>query len=375
MTAFGIKRYLNIGIFVFALLFFKINPAAAAILMEPYLQAGTQTSMIVMVESDTKNPVLVYYGTTEKLGTSVQTTFFKDVKGKKKRFVHRIKLTGLTPNTKYFYQATQDGDESKIYSFTTAPLPGTSFKIGVMGDFRNNPEMHSLLAKEIKKHNPIVLLYTGDLCGNGSYASWKEEFFVPGELELLPTAPMFNGLGNHENYGDLTDVFLQAPNSPSDNEYYYSIDYGDLHVVVINTEGDMSKNGKQWKFIEQDLKSTDKIFKMALFHKPAYSSGSHGGNKDMQLISRELLVPYGVCAAINGHTHYYQKNMVDGMYHLILAGGGAPLYEPKPADYVLKSVKDFHYSIFDVSPEKIDIKVFDLYGKILDEFSILPKGK
>lgn len=370
------KNYFSVLALLLSLFLLPFASANAKIIMKPYLQAVSATSIIVMVETDSKEPVTVRYGLDEKLENKAETSFYKSTEERRKTYFHRVKLSGLTPGTKYFYKAFYGGSESEMHDFYTAVKPGVPFRFGAMGDFRNNPEIHSLLAKELKKHEPRMLLYTGDLCGNGSYASWKSEFFVPGEQDLLSHVPMFNGLGNHENYGKLTKVMLQAPDSPSDNEYYYSFDYGDLHVVVINTEGNLEPDGKQWKFVEQDLKSSDKKWKIALYHKPAYSTGSkHGCNEEMQHMAKELFVPYGVCAALNGHTHFYQKNMADGVYHLVLAGGGAPLHNAGNADFVLKTVKDYHYAIFDVSEEKIEVNVYDLYGKVLDNFSITKKNK
>lgn len=345
-------------------------PAKAGIIMSPYLQAMTDSSVIVMLETDNQQSAFVEFGTDSKLGRTTKTSFYKITPGRKKTYIHRIKLTGLSANTEYFYRAIHQKDTSQVFSFRSAPLPGNNFRIGAMGDFRNNPEMHNILARELKKHKPNLLLYTGDLCGNGSYSAFKEEFFVPEQLSLLAMAPMYNSLGNHENYSNFTDIFLQAPESDSGDEFYYSFEYGDLYVLVINTEGNYKKGGKQWKFIERDIKRTDKKWRIAVFHRPAYSAGGHGGDKAMQVISQELLVPNGINAVLNGHNHFYQRNHVDGVYHIVLGGGGAPLYDPKSSDFTIKSAKEFHYAVLDVEQSGIKVKVYDIYGKVFDEFSI-----
>jgi hypothetical protein len=56
-------------------------------------------------------------------------------------------------------------------------------------------------------------------------------------------------------------------------------------------------------------------------------------------------VQYGVSIVFGGHSHYYARAVVDGIQHLTIGGGGAPLYAPDPnAPYVVASAQSYHYS-------------------------------
>lgn len=340
------------------------------ILMKPYLQAVTQNSIVVMVESDTKSPIVVQYGTNE-FTKSEKTAFYRIAENRREvTYVHRIKLLDLVPNTTYKYRAIQGSDTTDVFSFRTAVPEGIPFRVGIMGDNRSNPEIHSRKSKKMKDLFLDFSIYTGDLCFSGKYYEWKKEFFTPEEQDLISCVPFFNSLGNHEGQTELTKVFLQAPESSSGDEYYYSFDYGDVHFLVLNTEDKVHEGSPQFEFARQDLTNTQKKWKIVVFHIPAYSAGAHKPSKAMQIFTQKIFEPLGVDIVLNGHNHFYQRNYVNGIYHITCGGGGAPLYKPDTADFVQKSFQGYHYGMMDISTEEISVKIFDLRGNIIDEFII-----
>lgn len=340
----------------------------AKILMQPYLQAVTENSIYVMVESDKKNDVTVLYGSDSKYGKENKTEFYVKTEYRKNTYVHRIKLSGLEPSTVYHYRVISDNDTSNDASFRTAARPGTSFRFACMGDCRSNPDIHSQIAKKIKAENPYFSLYGGDICFSSEYFVWKEEFFIPAERDLISSVPFFNAVGNHEGWRQNTKAFQQSPEK--ENKPYYSFDYGDVHILILNTEQSAKEGSEQWNFVKKDLESTMKKWKVVCFHKPAYCAGGHGDNTEMQIMSHKLFVPNKVDIVVTGHTHIYQHNLVDGIHHFVLAGGGAPLYNFKTADYVVKSAKEYHYAIVDVTPNNLRMIVYDLKGNELDKLEL-----
>lgn len=363
------KRYwLLIFWSAFVLTFSRLE---TKLLMKPYLQAILPTSIVVMAETDTPEPVTITYGINGQLTKIATTKFVRQAEDRRNvTFVHRVMLEDLEPNTIYYYRAIHNGDTSEIFSFKSFVPEGVSFRVGVAGDNRSNPEVHSRVSKKIAKHKPDIVVYTGDLCYSGKYFEWKQEFFTEELQSLISRAPFYNSLGNHEAGTDLVKVFLEAPKSASNNEFYYSFDYGNVHFLILNTETDVTPGSAQWKFAEEDLSQTTKKWKVVVFHIPAYSAGGHGENKKMQEFTKRIFEKYGVDLVLNGHNHFYQRSKVNGVYHLVLGGGGAPLYTPKEAPYVEKSVKDYHYGIMDVSKDAIKLTIYDLRDKIIDQFEI-----
>ncbi len=346
-------------------------PIQSKILMKPYLQAVTRNSIIVMVETDTKDAVIVQYGKERKFSASERTAFYRIAENRRETtYIHRIKLVGLLPDTKYNYRAIQGKDTTDIFTFRTAVPEGTPFRVGIMGDNRSNPEVHSRKSKKMKDLKLDFSIYTGDLCYSGKYYDWKKEFFTPEEQDLIACVPFYNSLGNHEGQTELTRVFLQAPESNSNDEYYYSFDYGDAHFLILNTETNVQDGSKQFEFAKNDLANTKKKWKIVAFHIPAYTAGSHKPSKSMQEFSRKIFEPFGVDIVLNGHNHFYQRSYVNGIYHIVCAGGGAPLYKPETANFVQKSFQGYHYGVMDITTRAISVKIFDLRGTLIDEFEI-----
>ena len=309
---------------------FTFNFIYAKILMKPYLQAVSQNRICIMVECDNMTPVYVQF--YDSLNKKVRTTFTGYALGTdkpKETYVHRVVIDTLIPGMKYFYKILQ-GDQ--VYDggyFRTAPLPGASFRFALFGDCRSNPEMHSIISGEIIKHQPLFSIYLGDLAYNNTYDMWKQEFFTDKELELSADVPFFNAIGNHEGWYKNTKAFLQAPISKSEHNDYYSFDYGDIHFLILNTEITCKKGLPQYDFAKKDLESTQKKWKIAAFHRPAYSGGGHGDNQMMVSVTKEIFEPNKVDIVLAGHNHFYQRNFINGIYDLVIGGGGAPLYEPQ----------------------------------------------
>jgi len=348
----------------------SVRTSVAAMQMSPYLQAVTPSSVYVLVEDDSTTPVTVDYGLTTAYGMTATTESTATTTASPATYVHNIKLTGLQPNTLYHYRAFQSGVYSNDYTFTTAGAPGTQFRFAWIADMRTGTSVHDQIAARVLSANPQVSLYGGDLAYDGSYADFKSEFFRPNQLALIARVPFFNAVGNHEGWGTNTQAFLEAPASSSGSEAYYSFDYGDLHVLVINNLVSYSPGSAQYIFAQTDLAATTRRWKIVISHYPAYCAGGHGEDADMKTMTTNIFEPNHVDMVVSGHSHFYQHNMVNGIHHLVIGSAGAPLYTPQAASYVVKSVKDYNYAIADVSPASFRMVVYNNVGTVLDDIRL-----
>jgi len=345
-------------------------PSSAKIVMKPYLQAVTQNSIAVMVVSDSKDVVTVNFGKDEKLGESAKTAIIAETDNHPSTYVHKVVLKSLLPNGTYYYNTSQGSQTTEISHFRTAVTEGTPFRMAVAGDFRSNPTIHNQIANFIRKAEPYFSLYVGDLCFGIKYSFWKEDFLTEPELNLDAVVPFFNAVGNHEGWEQNTIAFTAAPESPSGRQEYYSFDYGDAHILVLSTQHSCKPNSEQYKFAEADLKATNKKWKIVTFHEPAYSFGSHFPNKYMKAMSENIFEKTKVDLVFTGHNHYYQHNLVNGIHHFVMGGGGAPLYTPKTSPNTLKSEKAHHYGIADVTATTFSMKVYNLKGEVIDTIEL-----
>jgi len=68
-------------------------------------------------------------------------------------------------------------------------------------------------------------------------------------------------------------------------------------------------------------------WKVAVFHQPAYSCGTHGSSPEVQREWVRLFQRSGVDLVLNGHDHDYQRFAPIGGVTYVVTGGGAELYE------------------------------------------------
>lgn len=353
--------------------FFVSYNLDAKIIMQPYLQALTDSSVVVMVECDSDSPAKVEFADISTMVIKTNKTKFSiPTQNRKKTYVHRILLYNLESDKRYQYRVIHGKDTSQWKQFRTFPREGKGFRFAVMGDNRSGPQIFGNIAKSIKLHNPLFSLYLGDLSFDPQYATWKEDFFVPDNLDLISEVPFYNAVGNHEGWEPNTKAFQQSfdVNSPDRNLPYYAFECGDIFFLVLSSMHPLSEGSEQFEFAKKSIATTRKKWKIAALHHPPYSCGGHKSSKAAQEISSKLLEPNKFDIVLAGHSHFYQHNLANGVRYIISGGGGSPLYEPSYCEFTLKSVKDYHYLIFDVSVDKISMKAIDLYGKIIDELEL-----
>ena len=344
----------------------------ASISMQPYLMGVTSNSVYVLVECSTTDPVTVNYGLTTSYGMTSTDELYTATLGA--TYVHKIKLTGLSPDAVYHYQAVQLATPSADSYFRTAPLPGASFRFAWEADMRTNVAPHDQISALIYAANPVLLLQGGDVCSSSTYSVYKNEFFRPNELNLISHVPFAWAPGNHETWSTNTMAFSKAPQSSSNIEDYYSFDYGDIHFVVLNTQLSYTVGSAQYNWVMSDLTNTTSKWKIVIGHIPGYTaggSGAHVEDQNMIAMAVNIFVPKGVDLVLNGHNHFYQHNRVSGLDHVVIGSAGAPLYPTGTASYTIKSISSYCYGIFDFTPNSLKMMVYDNVNTLLDTLTLI----
>lgn len=135
--------------------------------------------------------------------------------------------------------------------------------------------------------------------------------------------------------------------------------------------GGYAEGSSQYNFIAADLAASTKPWKIAICHAPAYVSGGHGEDAKMIALTTNVFEPNGVNLVIAGHNHFYQRNRVNGIHHLIIGSAGAPLADPGPVDgYVQVSLKTYCYAIFDLTPTALQVHVYNENGTQVDALTL-----
>ncbi len=358
---------------------FGLMPSYGALIRGPMLQGATASNIYVLAECSVTNAVTVNFGTTTNYGFSTSTQATNSTTAGTATYVHRIKLTGLQPNTLYHYRLTGQGTNTSDYTFTTLVNPGTPFRFVWEADNRNGPAVHGQIANRILNSHtspspPLFQLAGGDLASDNTYANWTNQWLVTDELELEKWIPICYAPGNHDGWvaGSNMQVYDQAPDSTGGNGYY-SFDCGDLHVTIGNYQTTYTNGSTQYNWIVQDVQASLKPWKVFGFHAPAYTwggSGAHTGDSTLQTLSSNYLAPSGVKVFFAGHNHFYQHNLVNGIRHITCGGAGAPLYTVSNTVYTVKGVSSNCYMVVDVNATNLHMVAYDNLGNVLDTVNL-----
>lgn len=356
-------------IIIFALIFTATPFAFSKILMNPYLQAidSRDFSIAILTETDSPNSVIVAYSFGNKIKYDTSNSYKLTTE---KTYIHRNYLRNLTPAVEYKYWIIDDGKKIFESNFKSPVGNNEPFTFGIFGDMRSGIKKHNQIAGLLAERNPHFSVYLGDLCYRHDYSYWKDEFFIENELNLISKVPFSNAVGNHEDWKPNTEAFLEGVPKESNHHAYYDYYYGDIHFIVISTEHRFSKGSEQYNFLKNVLENSNGKFKVVSMHIPAYGGGGHGENKKLIELTKDLFVPNKVDLVLTGHIHNYQRSFIDGIHHLIVAGGGAPLYTPEGKDYTIVQHKKYNYGIGEYNQGKLTITIYDDLNNILDKFEI-----
>ncbi len=291
-------------------------------------------------------------------------------------FIHDYKNLPEGGRTHYEVDAGIDFRTGGFYTRPADTLSKISFY--AYGDTRTNPEDHDAISAQILKQMTssklhTFILSTGDMVSNGDKEeSWNNEFFDQNYKNLskmLSSLPYMTSMGNHEGQGKLFGKYFPYEFFQNDR-YYYSFKYGIAQIIALDQFTKIKPGSEQYKWLENELKTSTSKWKIIMLHKPGYTAGGHKGNSTVVKHLQPLFKKYGVKLVLAGHNHYYARSEVIGITHITTGGGGAPLYTPKTKAYVKKIDKSNHFLIIDIDGDILKLKAIRADGSIIEKYNI-----
>jgi len=283
---------------------------------------------------------------------------------------------------------------------------------------------------EAKRSEVNFILNTGDMPYNGQRPSHWETFLKENRVErpLLLEFPYIPVVGNHER---VNDSKYGLPNYQAIFPYpqFHVLDFPDAALFVVDSnliidqyefvdDDEQNRLFEKWfvsddsaqpAWLERELASRNKTFKMVAMHHPPISFGKHHGDwskisfgrnlndKRQQLL--ELFIKHEVQVVFCGHEHLYEHNTLqyssDGdkrqreIHFIVSGGGGVPLQDVKDAQTLERfrqnyrdvgldvlSVKQenvFHYCLVNIDSDQIRIEVFEVTGNSAQPVKLMDK--
>ena len=305
----------------------------------PYLQIGTPTSLIVRWRTSAASDARVRYG----LDPAALTSFVDNVTSTAE---HVVQISGLAPNTRYYYSIGTTVDVlaggTSDYTFLTSPVAGVAKKtrVWVIGDAgtanSNQAAVRDAYLNYTGTTNTDLWLMLGDNAYNSGLDSEYQTAVFNMYAATLRKSVLWATLGNHDGTsadsasqsGPYYDNFSLPKNGEagglaSGTEAYYSFDYGNIHFICLESfETDRSANGTMMTWLKNDLAANTREWTVAFWHHPPYSKGSHDSDTDtamtqMRQNALPILENAGVDLVLTGHSHSYERSfLIDGHYGL-----------------------------------------------------------
>jgi hypothetical protein len=339
------------------------------------IYTGSNTSMKIFWQWNANASFRVDWGASAAYGSSSAAVNAYDTTN----HLYTYTITGLTPGAKTFYRVVT-GSQYAAGSFLAGPgAAATTLKFVSYGDTRTNPSIHNGVAGQVNalyQSDPAyqtVNAFVGDFVTDGNTDSyWTSQMFDPtlGNIRAeLANIALLPAMGNHEGSGAL---FTRYFPEPFVSARYWSVDYGPAHFILLDQYTSYTSGSAQYNWLKSDLAATNKVWKIVVMHEPGWSAGGgHSNNTTVQNTLEPLFEQYNVAMVLAGHNHYYARAVVNGIQHLTVGTGGAPLASPDSSNpNLVFTYKGYGYSKFEINGNTLTGWLIDTSGAVRDTFTI-----
>ncbi|MFT4804518.1 MAG: hypothetical protein ACJAZK_001456 [Psychroserpens sp.] len=214
------------------------------------------------------NPI-VYYDSVDH-GTDISLYTFSKIEDRSINYRNMdnrfARLTGLQPNTNYYFVIADDEGISQRFWFKTTPDDTSRLSFVAGGDSRNNRSPRQNANKLVSKLKPHAVFFGGDMTDDDTNTEWRDWFddwqlTTSSDGRMIPIVPT---RGNHENNVVVYNLF----DTPDENSYY-AVTFGDNLIRTYTLNSEISVLGDQLTWLQDDLTaSSNMTWKMAQYHKP-----------------------------------------------------------------------------------------------------------
>ena len=236
---------------------------------------------------------------------------------------------------------------------------------------QTNPRIRRWLVKQIAAEHPAAVIMNGDvpLAGDvaNDYTVFQAETKAWRDLKLR----VFPALGNHEFRGDPRKDLENWWNAFPElrNRRWYSAQLGSrLYLLLLDSDTSLLPGSDQARWIEKQVEGLPASidFVIVSLHHPAVADiqthiqVDHNPRPNeialRDYLSKAARTSHASFLVSAGHTHNYERAVVDDVTYLVSGGGGAPPYfvERTPQD-LYKSIlfPNYHYVKLTVEKDRL----------------------
>lgn len=290
---------------------------------------------------------------------------------------HVLRVSGLSPRTRYRYVVHVGGGGSESGELVTAPANDDAhpFEFLVYGDNRSDPTAHATIVRAIARHEVDFLVHSGDFVVEGGATQQWQDFFEI-EKPLLKNECLFACVGNHELFTDAAGANFTRYFGPSESDtsarLYGTFRWGTARFFLLNAFE--SWDGPEGAWLQAELAHADAEpglrWRFVVIHASPWSGGPHGNNERMLAAGvNKLLLDHKVDLVLAGHDHIYERGVGPlGLKYVISGGGGAPLYrDVHVASTTRKIEPTYNFVTATVTPDAVKLVAERPDGSIIEK--------
>lgn len=310
----------------------------------PYTNSNSE----VRIGTNSNNLNMVFKNSSSVVSNSVLSN----------NYLHVVRVTGLLPDTKYFYTVGNIGTQQTVNTdqyFWTAPVIGENTQSKRFWS-QADAGLSNTIETAFNNYNGTTkvngMLAIGDNAySSGSFSEYTSLFFGSSAYQTqLRKYNLIACAGNHEYpSSQQTNLYTSRPyfnlikppiltetgGIASFNAKYYSWDYGNIHFIsldgynIVGGVQSVSPNSSQYKWLVNHLKyikkekdAGRKKWIIVIEHFPAFSDAGHDtynstspSTSEPGIEFRNVYIPllhqYDVDLCLYGHDHnYYRTNVI-----------------------------------------------------------------
>jgi hypothetical protein len=306
--------------------------------------------------------------------------------------INSVTISGLKPATTYYYRVGDgvNGHWSEISQFTTSKNDAdTSFF--VIGDTQlsGNTEADAediatmnKIAENIQAVGVNFGIQTGDFVDKASsLGAWNEILDIFGDN--YGSLPIVQVMGNHEYYGDTSGNTAEAV-FDIPGEDYYSVEYGNVYVAVINCNASLEAAAK---WLVADAAKSDCEWKVLTVHQPPYYTNVNGSSAAYNEYLPSAIDEAGIDFVFSGHDHSYARtepltggavDKEDGAVYFISGDLGE---KSRSTEYAAENNPDFHFAVIDQEYDAVyfiastednvmTVTAYNADGSVIDSYTM-----
>lgn len=308
----------------------------------PWLQAVTENEFVVVWTTNVDAAVWVELAPDDGSHFYAKTRprFFESKHGRRLTGqLHRVKISGLQPGTKYRYRIYQQavlldqgnkrmvfGDSygtdvlrSEPYSVTTLNEAKESINISMVNDIHGDDSLFRKLMGNIQSEQTDFIVFNGDMLTQIESEKQLVDGYLQSTSELFASdVPLFALRGNHELRGKFAHRFFDYFPSPN-GKAYYAFRHGPAYFIFLDSgedkpDSDVRYYGlsvfddfreEQAQWLEQVLSSDEfksAPVKIVFMHMPPAQRAWHG-MMEVKRLFMPLLNEADVDLMLSGHIH------------------------------------------------------------------------